>query len=88
MTVFKYRIPIGDYVELKLPKGAKILSVAAQNDEPFLWALVNPNMPWETRLFRFAGTGHPITEPPERLQFISTFQMRHGSLIFHFFEII
>ena len=87
--VWKFEIPINDYFELVMPEKAKILYVDVQKDLPCLWALVDPepNHPKEKRKFRFAGTGHPITQEPETLIHIGSFQMNGGDLIFHIFEI-
>ena len=86
--VFKYQIPINDYVDIALPEDAQILTVDCQHGQPCLWALVDPTAPEVTRRFRFAGTGHPITDDTERLFFHGTFQMDGGSLIFHIFEVV
>ncbi len=88
MRIFKYSLVPGDYLTLQMPKGAEILSVQCQKDTACIWALVDPDQPLETRKFRWAGTGHPITETKKQLKFIGTFQMRGGDLIFHLFEII
>lgn len=88
LKVFKYEMPLNDYFDLDLPRGAKILKVDTQFDLPQLWALVDPDESiMEMRKFRFAGTGHPIVEELEKLEFIDTFQMRDGNLIFHVFEV-
>jgi len=76
-----------DYFSLKLPKGAKILTVQVQRDKPQLWALVNPKSPAETRNFRLVGTGHLIKESEENLNYIGTFQLFNGDFIGHLFEI-
>ena len=87
LKVYKYPVPIKDYFSLELPKGAKILTVQTQRGEPQIWALVNPGNPTETRNFRFAGTGHPITESEKELNYIGTFQLQGGGFIGHIFEI-
>ena len=87
LTVFKYQVPLRDYFKLALPKGARVLTVDVQNGHPQLWALVNPDHKTEDRLFRFAGTSHPIEDAPARLKFVATFQMDGGSLVFHIFEV-
>jgi len=89
-AVFKYEVPIGDHVSISLPKGAQILSVQAQGDTPYLWALVDPDQPMIERQFRFAGTGHPITEAPMTLSHVGTFQFfkLENRLVFHLFEIL
>ena len=82
-SVYKYKVIPYAWATL-LPDGAKILSVGEQDDEVYVWALVNPAIPAETpRRIRAYGTGHPI-EDGERV-FIGTVQMQNG-LVFHFFE--
>lgn len=84
-TIWKYPIPIDAYFELEMPQGARILTVQMQYNEPQLWALVDKMAPREPRLFRLAGTGHPIDDP--RLNYIGTIQMMEGQLVWHIFEI-
>ncbi len=86
-NVFKYTIPMEDYFSLDLPEGAKILTVQEQHGGAQIWALVNPDNPTETRNFRLAGTGHPIKESPDTLNYVGTFQLAGGSFIGHVFEI-
>lgn len=86
--VFKYPIAPADYFAIDLPAGAQILTVAPQLGMVCLWALVDPGAPLERREFRWAGTGHEIAEPPDRLRYVSTFQLSGGALIFHIFEVL
>lgn len=86
LRVFKYQVMVDDYFEVKLPKGAVVLTVDLQREDVCMWALVDQDMPIETRRFRFTGTGHPIEEKLETLKFINTFQT--GTLVFHIFEVI
>ena len=87
-TVYKYQIEIDDYFELDLPKNAIILKADIQFNKPVLWALIDPKEDKkEKRVFRFAGTGHPIKEDIEKLKYINTFQVQGGMSIFHIFEI-
>ena len=37
---------------------------------------------------RRAGTGHPISDCEDELQFVGTCQMKGGSLVWHLFELI
>jgi hypothetical protein len=86
MRVFKYLIPVDDEPTVRLPLGARILSVGQQNGVMFLWALVNPGeQRTERRTLRVAGTGHEIADVDE-LQFIGTVHMHGGALVFHIFE--
>lgn len=84
-TIFKYSIPIKDYLYIKMPKGAKILSFQIQMGEPVIWALVNPNEECEERNFCIKGTGHPIQyDDFDENIFIGTIQS--GALVWHLFE--
>jgi hypothetical protein len=82
-TIWKYPFEVTDNVSISMPGGAQILTVQAQNDTPCVWALVDPEAPKQTHHFRVYGTGHPIDEPG---QYLGTFQLYGGSLVFHVFE--
>lgn len=86
--VFKYEVPVADKLSLSLPEGAKLLTFECQFDQPYLWALVDPDAKKETRRFRLAGTGYPLEEPDEKLRFVGTAQMYGGGLIWHLFEVV
>lgn len=91
LSVYKYPVKIdGCYFTLDLPRGAKVLSVAEQHGSVQLWALVNTDRdaPTDRRMFRFAGTGHQISDEIESLAHVSTFFMEGGSLVFHVFEVL
>ena len=85
--VFKYILDFSrsDIVNIDLPKDAEILTIDMQFGSLQLWALVDPLKPLQKRIFRMAGTGHPIEN--ENLDYINTFQEMGGSLIWHIFEI-
>lgn len=85
--IFKYDVDINDYFTLELPKRAKILTVQSQRGVPYLWILVDPEEKLMKRTFRVAGIGHIIDEPDEKLNYINTFQLYNGDLVFHLFEV-
>ena len=85
--IYKYQIPGTDYDEISMPKGAKILAFQVQRGVRCIWALVDPEQPFEPRKFRFAGTNHEIEESEESLIYIGTCQMAQGAEIGHLFEI-
>ena len=90
MKVFKYKVGVGDYFTVQLPKGAKVLKAEAQKSDPYalsVWVLVDPNAPLEERRFRLAGTGHPIDESEINLEYINTFFLFGGDIVFHVFEV-
>lgn len=88
LTIFKYPVPIEDHFTLELPKDAKILTVQTQRSAPHLWAMVDSETEKEVRYFRLSGTGHPMGEDYLRIiNYIGTFQIENGVLVFHLFEI-
>ena len=74
--IFKYRLA----PKIRIPMGAEILSVQFQNDEPTIWAAVNPDAAETTRYFDMVATGDEIPEG----QYIGTAQS--GPFVWHFFD--
>jgi len=73
-TIWKYELSPGQQV-IKLPKGANILSVTAQEEVVCLWAFVTPENEPEMRVFRILGTGDLINNEFSELEFIGTVQL-------------
>jgi hypothetical protein len=84
ITVYKYPVVLNDEFTLGLPGKARVLTVQVQRGKPYLWALVDTEEPSRLRHFRLAGTGHPINEPIS--EYLGTFQVEGGLLVFHLFE--
>lgn len=82
-TIWKFHLS-GDDETLKMPKGAEILHVHAQNQGIRFWALVDPTAPPERRYFHTYGTGHPIDGNPG--DYIGTAHFDGMELVFHVFE--
>ena len=83
--IYKYPIPIQDYIKLTLPKGAEVLCVKIQWESPYIWALVDENeTEKEERDFRIFGTGNyfDLTE----YKYIGTFLHDGGVFVWHLFE--
>lgn len=86
MRIWKYRLNIIDEQQLFLPVDAKILTVQTQHGTCYLWTLVNEeNTAKELRKIAIYGTGNPLPDNPG--EYIGTFQMRGGDLVFHVFEV-
>ena len=83
-VIWKYPFEVNSHISLQMPKGAKVLSVQVQKEQPCLWALVNADNEKETRTFACYGTGHLHDEINGN--FIGTFQLINGSFIGHLFE--
>ena len=85
-VIWKFPVEIKDEFSIEMPAGAELLSIQAQRGEPFLWAEVNPEAELKSRKFRVFGTGQPI-EVDEWIEYVGTFQMHDGALVFHLYEI-
>lgn len=82
--IWKYQVIPERAISIEMPLGAQVLTVQAQRDEINVWALVDPEAPRVWRRFRLIGTGHIIQDGA--LQYIGTFQLDCGALVFHLFE--
>lgn len=85
MRIWKWTLEATDTQAISMPKNAQLLSVQMQNGSPQLWALVDPEMSYENRVIAIYGTGNPVPDEPG--QYISTFQMHGGQLVFHAFAL-
>ncbi len=82
--IFKYKLEKIKQ-DLELPAGSKILSLQTQSDIPCLWILVDPEKDKVKRTFETFATGEEI--PPAPREYIGTFQLLRGGLVFHVFEL-
>lgn len=78
---------INGLIVVDIPKGGEILTVQVQNGEKYIWVLVDIQAEKEQRYFEIYGTGHNIhcAESIKR-NYIGTFQLVGGALVFHLFE--
>lgn len=88
-TIFKYPLNVG-YNDLRLPQGARVLTVQTQNNVINLWAEVpvangsGHEPETQLRTFNVYGTGRPIPNEPGR--YIGTVQQLQGALVWHIYE--
>jgi hypothetical protein len=79
-----WKFVIHPYAMNMMPVGAKPLSVHAQGDDLFLWALVDTEAELEDREFVIVGTGHEL--PDHAGEFLGTALLADGRLVLHVFE--
>lgn len=86
-TIYKYPLRITDHQSIKLPKGYEILSIGLQDEQAFIWCLINKDeKEIEEVDFEIFGTGHDIsTENVMQRDFIGTYFFKNG-LVFHLFK--
>ena len=75
----------GNIVSIIMPRDAKIIYIAEQNNDICIWAVVNPEAEKVERSFEIIGTGH-LFECDESLTYIGSAQVHDGSFVFHIFE--
>lgn len=84
IQIWKFPLPVEDVVDIKMPAGAELLCVQLQNGSPCLWAKVDVKSTPTARRFYVVGTGHPM--PVKAKNYVGTFQLSGGQLVFHVFE--
>jgi len=84
MTIWKWELKTTDEQTILMPLGARLLTVQVQNGVPCIWALVNPTANQIERRFGVYGTGNPV--PDEVGEYVATYQLADGRLVFHVFD--
>lgn len=82
MRIWKYPLERRDGQIITMPAGSRVLCVHNQFDEPFLWALVDPEAALERRWFLTFGTGHGGV----RGQYVGTYIDGQGAYVWHVFD--
>lgn len=85
MRIWKYELRIDDEQTILMPRGAKGLTVQWQRKNLCIWCMVDEINPLEPRKVIIYGTGHPMRF--ETGDYVGTFQMHDGALVFHVFMI-
>ena len=84
-TVWKYPLPLVQFLMLELPAGAKILKVAQQGKGVFLWALGDPEAPVERVHLRVVSAGTEIVE--DDAEHVESFSLPGSGFVFHVFRL-
>lgn len=83
LSIWKYELQVTEAQVVRMPAGARILTVQVQRNVPCLWALVDEQAKREPRVFRVFGTGAPFDAADAA--YVGTFQ--DGALVWHLFEV-
>ena len=89
-TIWKFPLETTDRQVIRMPVGSRILTVQTQSQsgKPCLWAVVDSDAPLQPRGFEICGTGHPMSINGDEIhEYIGTYQLNDGQLVFHVFEI-
>lgn len=85
-TIWKFPFTPQANITIIMPARAQIIAVDVQHEQPCIWAIVEPRNPSAARHFVLRGTGHPFDG--REGEYVGTFQMHNGDLVFHLFEAI
>lgn len=86
-TIWKFQLEKTNSQMIQMPVNSQILSVQTQNEIPCIWALVDPTEIKEKRFIEVFGTGHDLHyEIGVSRNYLGTYQLQSGSLVFHVFE--
>jgi len=91
MVIWKYQLEDEARQVIMMPSGAEILSVQQQHGDLQLWAMVDPYVPKQMRVFEIFGTGTTmpdLSSEGRARRHLATVQVCQGMLVWHVFEII
>ena len=81
-VIWKFKIGLGNLVYVRMPIGAKVLSVGMQNTDITVWAEVTPYADLEERMFYVVSTGDRVPDK-NKVQFIGT--VSEGAFVWHIY---
>jgi hypothetical protein len=84
-VIYKYKILITDEFVLNLPLNSKLLSVAEQDGDMVLYAMVIPELGLHPVKIRVIGTGNPMPGDMSEYKFLGTVKTYNGRLMWHIF---
>ena len=89
LTIWKFPAPVLDEFQAVMPDGAQILYLGVQDNEPWIWALVDPEAPSQVRNFITVGTGHSMPSDLVRdWKHVGSYMLLDGMFVGHVFEAI
>ena len=82
--IFKYELEVTDRQAIQMPTGAVLRAIQWQGMQLCLWAEVNDEAAPVPREIAIYGTGQSMPNYPGN--YIGTFQMNQGALVFHVYD--
>jgi len=85
-SIWKFTLENETAQKIKMPKGAKILSVEIQRNEIVVYAMVNTSIAEkEQRKFKIIGTGDSMDASINNYTFLGSVLVQNGDYVFHVF---
>lgn len=84
-SVWKFPLKVADEQIIEVPSGAEPLKAEMQNGELCLWMLVDTDVSFCRKKVHIHGTGHKVDDTIDRSDYVDSFMMHDGALVFHVF---
>jgi hypothetical protein len=85
LTIYKFALQEAGWQIISIRSGARVISVAEQNNQIVLYAILDTNAPTVFRKVSVVGTGHTLSEEVASWQSVGTVKLHGGTLMFHVF---
>lgn len=84
-SVWKFPLRVEDEQTIEVPVGTEPLKAEMQNGELCLWMLVDTDVSFCRKKVLVFGTGHKVNDTIDRSDYVDSFMMHNGALVFHVF---
>ena len=84
-TIWKFPLRVDDEQVIEIPMQAQTLPIQMQRGIPCFWALVDTAWPRVRAKIYTVGTGHSITFDVYATNYLGSYQLADGGLVFHVF---
>jgi len=85
LVIWKFELNGQGIQEVMMPKDAELLHVGTYKNQRYVWAIVDPKLPYEYRKIEIKGSGCPFRETARN--HISSFEAEYGG-VYHAFEFL
>ena len=85
LTIHKFPIPIQDEFIISYPLNARILCLKMQNNDPYIWILLDTSEEYVNHYFKLYRTGHEINYGAGT--YFGTFVIEDYNFVGNLFEI-
>jgi len=83
--IFKYPLKVTDRQHIAMPLNTELLGVQVQHGQPVLYAIVNDARAKHNYEIITVGTGQELPAGLEADDYVGTYQLEGGDLVFHVF---
>lgn len=88
-TIYKYPFQPNDFIEIEMPIDSKVLTIETQHEMPCMWVEQDTDKPKYKQKFAIVGTGQNLVNTYKygAPEYVGSFQMSGGRLVFHVYKL-